>query len=223
MLIAAYGMLRRRSATPAALVSPPCLRRAGLIGIGVGFLAGGVGAGGGFLLIPALVYWLALPIRQAIATSLLVLVMQSLSGALAHLLHTPLDLQRALPILATSLAGGLIGAYAAPWVSQQLLRRLLGVLIASLGGWMLLQHLQPTWLPVLVLGSFAFLVSSSWMRSMEDAPANESRAPAAPAQPRYSSTRLRLSSVKERPTPAPRRRALRLPLHTSSQVRPRLH
>lgn len=53
-----------------------------LIGFAVGIVAGFVGAGGGFLIVPALVTLAGLEMRQAIGTSLLVISMQSLLGIL---------------------------------------------------------------------------------------------------------------------------------------------
>ena len=48
--------------------------------IGIGVLAGLVGAGGGFLIVPALVLLLKLPIKKAISTSLFIIAIQSIIG-----------------------------------------------------------------------------------------------------------------------------------------------
>jgi uncharacterized membrane protein YfcA len=53
-------------------------------GLGSGFLAGMFGVGGGFIIVPALVLLTAMPIRRAVATSLLVIVLVSASGVVAH-------------------------------------------------------------------------------------------------------------------------------------------
>ena len=49
-------------------------------GLGVGLLTGFVGAGGGFLIVPALVLLLKLPIKEAIGTSLIIIAVKSLIG-----------------------------------------------------------------------------------------------------------------------------------------------
>ena len=54
-------------------------------GAGVGVLTGFLGVGGGFLIVPALVMLVGLPIRQAIGTSLIIIAMNSLAGVLGHL------------------------------------------------------------------------------------------------------------------------------------------
>ena len=56
-----------------------------LTGAGVGLLTGFLGVGGGFLIVPALVMLVGLPMREAVGTSLLVIAMNSLAGLLGHL------------------------------------------------------------------------------------------------------------------------------------------
>lgn len=58
-------------------------RKAGLlllIGIGTGFLAGMVGAGGGFIIVPALIFGAGLPMKRAVGTSLGIIAIQSMAG-----------------------------------------------------------------------------------------------------------------------------------------------
>ncbi|HAC33273.1 MAG TPA: sulfite exporter TauE/SafE family protein, partial [Gammaproteobacteria bacterium] len=59
--------------------------RSGLAGFATGTLAGVVGVGGGFLIVPALVLLFGLPMQRAVATSLLIIVMQSASGFYKYL------------------------------------------------------------------------------------------------------------------------------------------
>ncbi|MEZ5583016.1 MAG: TSUP family transporter [Candidatus Competibacteraceae bacterium] len=51
-----------------------------------GLLSGLFGVGGGFLIVPALVLVLSMPIHKAAATSLLVIAIISVAGVIAHLL-----------------------------------------------------------------------------------------------------------------------------------------
>ena len=60
-------------------------------GAAVGLVSGFVGAGGGFLIVPALVLLARLPMPRAVATSLLIITMQSASGLAGYALSTPLD------------------------------------------------------------------------------------------------------------------------------------
>lgn len=61
------------------------LAKCGLAGLGLGVLTGFLGVGGGFLIVPALLRFARLPMRQAAGTSLLIIAANSASGFLAHL------------------------------------------------------------------------------------------------------------------------------------------
>ena len=82
MLAAAVTMIRPGKTSTAVGQAPAKTRVsvAVLEGVIVGGVTGFVGAGGGFLIVPALVYFLRLPIRLAIGTSLLVIAGKSLIG-----------------------------------------------------------------------------------------------------------------------------------------------
>lgn len=85
-------------------------------GAGVGVLTGFLGVGGGFLIVPALVMLVGLPILEAVGTSLLVIAMNSLAGLLGHLGGPPLDISL---LLVFGLAG-IIGTFS----GSQLARRI---------------------------------------------------------------------------------------------------
>lgn len=90
MLAAAVFMWRGRSELEAAAMPHPVL--VGLIGGGVGLLTGLVGVGGGFLIVPALVLLLGVPMKQAVGTSLAVIAFNSASGFAGYWGKVPLDL-----------------------------------------------------------------------------------------------------------------------------------
>ncbi len=109
MLAAAGAMLRRRaptseSTTPAS-AKPRNWPSLIATGAGVGLMTGFFGVGGGFVIVPALVLVLGLPMRAAIGTSLLIIAINSASGLLAHLRYGGLD----LGITGLFVLGGLVG------------------------------------------------------------------------------------------------------------------
>jgi uncharacterized protein len=61
-----------------------CAMLLGLVGLTTGFLSGMFGVGGGFVIVPALVLFSGMPIHKAVATSLLVIVLVSISGVASH-------------------------------------------------------------------------------------------------------------------------------------------
>ena len=90
-------------------LTPGRLASALTVGLGIGVLSGLVGAGGGFLLVPVLALMLGMPMRQAAATSLLVMVLQSAAGLAGHLLG-PMLFGSVLQELAEADGGGGVGA-----------------------------------------------------------------------------------------------------------------
>jgi uncharacterized membrane protein YfcA len=82
MAITGFAMIRRRKSTSLTNGHKPRTYRLVLDGALVGFITGIVGAGGGFMVVPALVLFGGLAIKEAIATSLLVVIMKCL-GAFA--------------------------------------------------------------------------------------------------------------------------------------------
>jgi uncharacterized membrane protein YfcA len=77
-------------------------------GLTVGAVTGLVGAGGGFLVVPALVLLGGLGMRAAIGTSLMVIALNSFAGLAGHLTHVSIDLKLAA-IVTTAAALGSIG------------------------------------------------------------------------------------------------------------------
>lgn len=75
----------------------------------VGTLTGLVGAGGGFLIIPALVLLTKLPMKEAVGTSLLIIGMKSLLGFTGDLGHLAIDWTLLLTVTALAVAGIFIG------------------------------------------------------------------------------------------------------------------
>ncbi len=55
-----------------------------VVGLTTGFLSGMFGVGGGFVIVPALVLFSRMPVHKAVATSLLVIVLVSISGVASH-------------------------------------------------------------------------------------------------------------------------------------------
>lgn len=127
MLATAFAMLRNPSRAEAGeMVCPgsyskllPIL----LEGVVVGAFTGLVGAGGGFLVVPALVLLGGLPMHGAVGTSLLVIAMKSFAGLLGYLHHASVDLPLAARVSALAVCGSLAGAWLAPRLPSRVLRR----------------------------------------------------------------------------------------------------
>ncbi|MFI8436123.1 sulfite exporter TauE/SafE family protein [Streptomyces sp. NPDC079020] len=131
--VAAVRMLRPRPLPPAADAGAPVpARRAAGAGAGLGAVTGFLGVGGGFLAVPALVTFLAVPMTAAVGTSLLVITVNS-TAALVTRLATPAALDWAViaPFTAAAVLGAWDGKRLASKVSTDALQRVFGgVLLA---------------------------------------------------------------------------------------------
>lgn len=126
-------------------------------GMAVGLLTGLVGAGGGFLIVPALVLLGGLPMTAAVGTSLLVITMNSLAGFTGHLTSLDLDWVLTGGVSAAAIIGSLLGARLAGRIPETALRRGFGIFVLLMGIFVLVQELPS---PVnLVVGLGAGLVA----------------------------------------------------------------
>lgn len=140
MLISAVQMLRKRNkdeTTAVKLAGIPW--RAVAVGFPTGLVAGLLGAGGGFLIVPALVLYAQLPMAQAVGTSLLVITMQSLAGALGYLGHASIDLHRVAQLSALMALGSIVGGLLSHHVPAARLRKLFAGLLLLVACFMLLR------------------------------------------------------------------------------------
>jgi uncharacterized membrane protein YfcA len=101
-------------------------------GLGVGAVTGFVGAGGGFLVVPALVLLGRLPMATAIGTSLLVIALKSFAGFAGYVGHTAIDWPLALGVSTFSVIGSFGGARLAARLSAQTLRQAFGWFVVAM-------------------------------------------------------------------------------------------
>jgi len=100
-----------------------------LEGIGVGLLTGLIGVGGGFLIVPALVFVARLPMRLAIGTSLLVITLNALSGFAGYVGTVPIDWHLVAWFTSIAAVGSIAGTLISKQVPQKRLKEVFGVLL----------------------------------------------------------------------------------------------
>ena len=107
----------------------------------VGVLTGLVGAGGGFLIIPALVILSKLPMKQAIGTSLLIIAAKSLIGFTGDLGKETMDWTLLLTVTALAIAGIFIGNKLSKKVSADSLKKGFGWFVLVMGIYIIIKEL----------------------------------------------------------------------------------
>lgn len=100
-----------------------------LAGLAVGLLTGFLGVGGGFLVVPALVLFAGLDMREAVGTSLLVISINSAAGLAGHLSHGAFPLGLALAVATLAALGSWLGTRVADHTSPVQLRRAFSVFV----------------------------------------------------------------------------------------------
>lgn len=101
------------------------------IGFGVGFLAGLLGAGGGFVLLPILIFVLGVPTATAVGTGLFQIIVTGAIGTVLYSLSNHVDLLMAVIMLAAASVGSQLGATATRFVDASRIRILFGVTVLS--------------------------------------------------------------------------------------------
>ncbi len=104
-----------------------------LIGIGIGIISGLFGAGGGVMILLALVIILAYPLRKAIGTSTLIMAMTALSSTIGYVYRGNINLTLGCFLSAGAVIGGILGARYANNINEKVLQKVVGVCFMSLG------------------------------------------------------------------------------------------
>jgi uncharacterized membrane protein YfcA len=103
-----------------------------VLGALVGVLAGVMGVGGGFILVPAMIYLLRVPTMVAIGTSLfLVIFVAAITTVLHAALNQTVDILLSFMLMVGGVAGALLGASAGQRLKAEQLRLLLALLVLS--------------------------------------------------------------------------------------------
>lgn len=102
-------------------------------GLLVGIITGMVGAGGGFLIVPALVLLAKIPMKRAVATSLLIIAVNSLVGFSGDLLIRTIDWYFLLQFTVLSIIGIFIGIWLTKFISGQQLKKSFGWFVLVMG------------------------------------------------------------------------------------------
>ncbi len=158
MIATGLAMLRKRerpdetnsdalpaSDTPPEPMRPLQVAKVGAEGLVVGGVTGLVGAGGGFLVVPALVLLGGVPMKEAIGTSLLVIGLKSMTGLVGHLAHEQIDWVLALTVTGAAIAGTFVGSALARRIDARKLRKGFAIFVLVMAAWMIRDNMPPSW------------------------------------------------------------------------------
>lgn len=129
MFMAAYSMLKTKKEDAVMETGGKSLIIVGIQLFFVGVLIGLIGAGGGFLIIPALLKFARLPMKKAIGTSLLIITINSLIGFIGDLQNTVIDWTFLLTFTASSVIGIFIGLRIQHFINEKHLKKIFGIFV----------------------------------------------------------------------------------------------
>lgn len=112
-----------------------------VLGIIIGVLAGLVGVGGGFLIIPVLVLIAKMPMKKAVGTTLVVIALNSILGFSGHVFNKPIDWSFIVPFAVISIAGILLGIYLSKFVSGAKLKKGFAAFVFLMAGFIIFREL----------------------------------------------------------------------------------
>jgi len=147
MLVAAYFMIAAKAPVQKGDKPATSTLKLLLYGIGAGLITGFLGAGGGFVLIPALVLVVQLPMKKAVGTSLLIIALNSLVGIAGDWGHVQLDWVFAASLIALALLGLFIGVVLSAKLPDTLLKKYFGWFVFCMGLVVMLSELYKLLIP----------------------------------------------------------------------------
>jgi len=142
MLVIGLTLLLRRSDSEESNYEARPLWFVVLSGAGVGLLTGILGVGGGFLVVPALVMLVGLPVQTAIGTSLVIIAMNSVAGFLGHMGSGSFDWIITLTFTAAGLVGTFSGMKLSRRLSSSKLQKAFSVFVIALAFFLLFDNLS---------------------------------------------------------------------------------
>ena len=164
MVAAGLAMLRgRRECTADQRISIP---KALGQGAAVGLLTGLLGAGGGFLVVPALALLGGLAMPAAVGTSLVVIAMNSAAGLAGHLSGASMDWRLAGMVTAAAVGGALLGTRLTSRVNPDGLRAAFGWFVLLMASLILAEEVHPA--VGLTAAGLTVLAAAMWLGCRTD-------------------------------------------------------
>lgn len=141
MLTASISMIKNKKISDENSTAKKNLSILVFYGLLIGLVTGFLGAGGGFLLIPALVVLMKLPMKEAIGTSLFIIALNSLIGFLGDIGRYAIDWSLIIIITSIAIGGIFIGSYFNKKVDSEKLKKGFGWFILIMGIYIIVKEI----------------------------------------------------------------------------------
>ncbi|MDF2880833.1 MAG: putative permease [Clostridiaceae bacterium] len=104
-----------------------------IIGLGIGILSGIFGAGGGVMILLALIVLMSFPLHKAIGTSTLIMAITALSSTAGYAVRGNIDFILGVFLSFGAVAGGILGSRYANKVNEKTLHKVVGICFMAMG------------------------------------------------------------------------------------------
>jgi uncharacterized membrane protein YfcA len=140
MLVVAFSMMWRRQRVEDAEPHVPHPSQGLLAGFGVGLLTGFLGVGGGFLIVPALVYFGGLRMKKAVGTSLFVIFLNCVAGLVGHAAQSYFNVGLTGLVMGLAVGGAAVGTVLSHRLAAHRLQRMFAILVLGVGGFLIAKN-----------------------------------------------------------------------------------
>lgn len=141
MLLASFSMIKNgKDETPSSESQP--YYKTFIQGLAIGTTTGLIGAGGGFLYVPALVLWANIPMKKAVGTSLIIVTINSLIGFIGDVQTLEIEWTFLLLFTAIAIVGIVLGVFLSKFVSSKKLKKSFGYFVLIMAFYIMYKELK---------------------------------------------------------------------------------
>ena len=141
MLLASISMIRKGKDEEVVSKNQPYYKTF-VQGLIIGTITGIIGAGGGFLYVPALVLWANIPMKKAVGTSLIIVTINSLIGFMGDVQTLDIEWGFLLIFTLISILGIILGVFLSKFVSGPKLKKSLGLFVLIMAIYIIFKELK---------------------------------------------------------------------------------
>ncbi|MEP1487759.1 MAG: sulfite exporter TauE/SafE family protein [Algibacter sp.] len=141
MLISSFSMIKKKKEKQISISKHPYYKTF-IQGLIIGTITGLIGAGGGFLYVPALVLWANIPMKKAVGTSLIIVTINSLIGFTGDMQTIEIEWVFLLVFSLISIIGIIIGVFLSKFISGEKLKKGFGVFTLIMATYIIYRELK---------------------------------------------------------------------------------
>ena len=142
MLIASISMIKKGKTEDVITTASQPYYKTFIQGLTIGTITGLIGAGGGFLYVPALVLWANIPMKKAVGTSLIIVTINSLIGFTGDMQTLEIEWTFLLTFTGISIFGIILGNYFSKFISGSKLKKSFGFFVLLMAVYIMYKELK---------------------------------------------------------------------------------